>query len=80
MIRLGKESKRTAEQVLERAIQYFGQGGEGLDLTEQSESGVRFEGGGGYVVVEVEPKGKHSEVEIVAAEWDYQAKQFLGKI
>ena len=80
MIRLGKESKHSAEQVLERAVKFFGPNGVGLDLKVQSEGFIRFEGSGGYVEVSVEPKGKHAEVDIVAIEWDHQARQFLGKI
>ena len=80
MIRLEKESKHSTEQVLERAIKYFGMKGVGLNLTMQTDVFVRFEGGGGYVEMAVKSKEKHTEIDIVAVEWEYQAKQFLGKI
>jgi hypothetical protein len=80
MINLSKESKLSAEQVLERAVKFFGEGGVGLDLTSQSENFVRFAGGGGSVVVEVKAGSKRTEVDILSVEWDYQAKQFLKKI
>jgi len=54
MINLGKESKLNTDQVLERAVKFFGEGGIGLDLTSQTKDFVRFEGGGGSVVVKVE--------------------------
>ncbi len=80
MINLGKESSLNADQVLERAVKFFGEGGVGLNLTTQTEHLVRLEGGGGYVVVEVKAAGKRTDVDIISAEWDYQAKQFLRKI
>jgi hypothetical protein len=80
MIDLGKESTLNADQVLERAVKFFGESRVGLDLTSQSENLVHFEGGGGSVVVEVKAGGKHTEVDILSVDWDYEAKKFLKKI
>ena len=80
MIRIGKISKRSKLQVLERAVTFFGPRGLGLALDSRDLNSVRFEGGGGHVVVTVKASGKRTDVEIVAIEWDHQAKQFLAKI
>jgi hypothetical protein len=80
MIHLGKESKLSPPKVLERAIEFFGPGGVGLEVKEQDESCTRFEGGGGFVFVRVCEGEKGTEVDLEAREWEYQAKQFMGKI
>ncbi|MGA9351057.1 MAG: hypothetical protein WBW48_19945 [Anaerolineae bacterium] len=57
-------------------------------MKEQGEGCVRFEGGGGYVFVQVCEKGpalsgvegRGSEVGLETREWDYQVKQFMRKI
>ena len=88
MLRIGKESKLRPTEVLDKAIEFFGPGGIGLEVKEQAEGCARFEGGGGYVFIQVCEKGpalsgvegKGSEVELETREWDYQVKQFMGKI
>ena len=79
MIRLGKESKLSPSRVLEQALEFFGPGGVGLEVTDQDEGCARFEGGGGYVFVRVCEKGNGSEIDLETREWEYQAKQFMGK-
>ena len=88
MARYGKESKLSPDKVLEKALQFFGPGGLGLEVKEQDECCASFEGGGGHVVVRASEKGpalsgvegKGSEVDLETREWDYQVKQFMGKI
>jgi hypothetical protein len=80
MIHLGKESKLSPTKVLERAIEFFGPDGIGLEVKEQDEGCARFEGGGGYVFVQVCEKEKGTEVDLESREWEYQVKQFMGKI
>jgi len=82
MISLVKESKHAAAKVLERAVAFFGPGGWGLELIERGECCVRFEGAGGHVYVTVQDreKGRGSTVEVESREFEYAAKEFLGKI
>lgn len=80
MIHLGKESRLSPTEVLGKALQFFGLDGVGLEVKEHDEGCARFEGGGGYVFVQVCEKGKGSEIDLETREWDYQAKQFMGKI
>ena len=80
MIHLGNESRLTPTEILERAVEFFGPDGIGLEVKEQDEGCARFEGGGGHVFVRACEKGKGAEVDLEAREWEYQAKQFMGKI
>lgn len=80
MARYGKESKLSPTKVLEKAIEFFGPGGVGLEVKEQDEGCARFEGGGGHVFVRVCKGEKGTEVELETREWDYQVKQFMRKI
>jgi hypothetical protein len=80
MARYGKESKQSPAQVMKKAIEFFGPGGLGLEIKEEGEDCASFEGGGGHVFVQVCEKGRGSEVDLETREWDYQVKQFMGKI
>ena len=81
MARYGKESKLSSAKVMEKAFEFFGPAGLGLEVKEQQgEDCATFEGGGGHVFVQVCEKGPGSEVELETREWDYQVKQFMGKI
>jgi hypothetical protein len=82
MILVSKESRQNIQQVLEQAVDYFGPDGVGLELTENGATSVRFQGGGGYVVVRAQRQqdSEMTEVEIESREWDYNAKRFLEEI
>jgi hypothetical protein len=80
MIRMAAETKLSPEEIVKRAIVFFGPGGYGLEVGEQSAGYICFEGGGGVVEVTVSAQGKGTSVELVSREWDYQVKEFLGTI
>jgi len=80
MARYGVESKLRPAKFLEKALEFFGPGGVGLDVMEQGEGCARFEGGGGHIFINVCEQGKGSEVNLETREWDYQVKQFMGTI
>ncbi len=75
-----KISKLGADQVLEKAIRFFGPQGNGLTITQQGEACITFEGGGGYVAISLcgDPKGMRVDLE--TREWDYDVQTFMGKI
>jgi hypothetical protein len=52
----------------------------GLEVKDQGEDCVTFEGGGGYVSLTISETGKGTEVDLETREWEYQVKEFLGKI
>jgi hypothetical protein len=69
----------TLPDVLERAIAYFGPGGQGLILTSQSDQSLMFQGGGGHVAITVQP-GAETILELETREWDYAVQQFMAQI
>jgi hypothetical protein len=81
MLRISKESRLAPEEILTRASNYFGKGGEGLEEAERGSCCISFEGGGGYVTVTVsEKETPYREVNVETREFDYQARQFLSTI
>ena len=80
MARYAKESRLKPLNILKKAEEFFGPGGLGLEVGEQGLLSAHFEGGGGYVSIWVRKADKGSEVELETREWDYQVRQFMGKI
>ena len=82
MVRLGKQSRKTAAAVLEAAERHFGAGGAGLTVTQRSPADITFQGTAGRVIVTVTvaADGKRRDVDIVSHEWDAAARGFLRKI
>ena len=76
------DTKLSNERVITAASKHFGKGGVGLEVTGQGEDCVSFEGGGGHVEITVcRKEGENrSEVNILTREWDYQVKEFIGRI
>jgi len=69
------------QEVLQRAREFFGQGGEGLGLALSAEQPGRleFSGGGGQVTVAVETDTQPA-VHVTAREWDYHAERFIREV
>lgn len=83
MLKIAKQTKLDAEEILDRASKFFGEGGEGLKEIERNPCCISFEGTGGYVsvaITEEEPQAKSRSVDIETREFEYQAKRFLEKI
>jgi hypothetical protein len=79
---MGKVSAMGTSEVIEKAIQFFGPGGWGLEVVEEADCCARFTGGGGHVYVQV-AGGKESgtsDVEVEGREWEKQIKAFMGEI
>ena len=77
---MSAKTKLKPEEVVRRAVNFFGPGGYGLGVKEQTSDYVCLEGGGGVVEVIASAEGKGASVELVSREWDYQVKEFLGDI
>ena len=75
-MRYSVKAKLKPEEVIERAVKFFGQGGVGLEVTDRTESTVCFEGGGGHITIIVCP-GDLTDVDLETREWDYQVKRFM---
>ena len=80
MLKIATKTKMSPEDAIKKAVEFFGTGGYGLKVTEQSGTGACFEGGGGVVEVTACAEEKETSVELVSREWDYQVKEFIRKI
>jgi hypothetical protein len=77
MLRIAKQSKLNTVEIITKASQYFGKGGEGLEETERGPCCISFSGGGGYATVTVCEQTNQRDVDVETREFEYQAKQFL---
>jgi hypothetical protein len=82
MIRISKVSKLAPSKVIGAAVDFFGPSGVGLAIVDEGDCCARLEGAGGHVFVQTEEleDSKGSQVIIEGREFDYQIKEFLGKI
>jgi hypothetical protein len=80
MLSIETTSKHSPEEAIKRAVKFFGPQGYGLVVKSEAPCCVEFEGGGGGVGVSATPNGKGSTVSFESREWDYQVKEFIGKI
>lgn len=77
MLRIGTETKLTPEQVIKKAISFFGPDGFKLKITAQTETTASFEQGEGSVTVSATPKNGKTSVELTTREWESQVKEFI---
>ena len=80
MLNLNVQTKTKPEDVVKKAVQFFGPGGYKLNVVHQEASWAEFEGGGGGVRVVTKPNDKGTSVDIETREWEYQVKEFAGKL
>jgi len=80
MLRIATQTKRPAAEVLDRAVAFFGPGAVGLELRDRAPDHVTFEGGGGFVTVDVVPERDARDVTVVTQEWEHDARRFIEQI
>ena len=80
MINLEVKTKLAQEEVVKRLKAFFGKGGLGLNLTEESPQCLSFEGGGGYVTATACSDGDKTRINLLTQEWDYQVKEFSSTL
>ena len=82
MIRMGKESKFTSAEVVDRAVAFFGPSKLGMKVSDQGDCCARFEGAGGYVFVQTADTDDKdgSNVTVEGRQWEYQIRQFMREI
>jgi hypothetical protein len=80
MMKISTKSKHSPEEVIKRAVKYFGPEGYGLKVNDEGECCAEFEGGGGEVRVSATAEKKGSTVDVESREWDFQSREFLEKI
>jgi hypothetical protein len=80
MMKLSTKSKLKPEEVIERAVTFFGPGGYGLKPQDKGNCCIEFEGGGGGVRVTASKEKKGSTVDLESREWDYQVREFIRRL
>jgi hypothetical protein len=80
MVRVSASMHLSVDEVIRRAVAFFGPGGTGLRVMDSAPGRARFEGGGGSVAVEVRPATGGAEVIVEAWEWEADARRFLREI
>ncbi len=78
MLNLERKTKLSQENVIQHAKRFFGEGGLGLELTEETPQCLTFEGGGGFVTVTLRSEEEQTRVDLVSQEWDFQVKRFAS--
>jgi hypothetical protein len=78
MINLEVKTKLSQEEVVKRLKKFFGKGGLGLDIIEESPQCLNFEGGGGYVTATLCLEEGKTRIDLVTQEWDHQVKEFAS--
>lgn len=80
MLRISAQTKLSPEKVIERAETFFGRAGQGLETKDRASNCISFQGGGGMVEINTCVENKQTTVEIATQEWDFQVKEFIGKL
>lgn len=80
MLNLECRTKLSRDEVIGHVKRFFGEGGLGLELTEETPECISFVGGGGYVNAIICPEERETRVDLVTQEWDYQVKEFASRL
>jgi hypothetical protein len=80
MLNLEVKTKLSQEEAADRLRRFFGKGGLGLELKEDTSRCLYFEGGGGYVKATVCREEGKTRIDLVTQEWDYQVKKFSSEL
>ena len=80
MIRISKETRLASPEILDQAAAFFGEQGLGLEEKERNPCCIAFEGGGGYVSVNIAEADDDRTVDVETREWEYQVKKFMEKL
>ena len=77
MLRIATETKLTPQQVVGKAISFFGSDGLKLNITSQTETEISFESGEGFVTIVAGVNKRKTTVEFTTREWESQVEQFI---
>ena len=80
MIRISKNTRLKAADIIRKAENFFGEEGENLAQKDRTPCCIYFEGGGGFVSITVVEEEQKRIVDVQATEYDYQAKRFMESI
>jgi predicted glycoside hydrolase/deacetylase ChbG (UPF0249 family) len=77
MVNMEAKTGLSPEEVAKKLKKFFGKGGLGLNLTEDTPLCLTFEGGGGYVTANLCLEDGKTRINLVTQEWEIQVKKFL---
>jgi hypothetical protein len=80
MLNLEVQTTLATGEVVTQLKTFFGKGGVGLHLSEDTPQCLAFEGGGGYVRASICAEGEKTRVSLVTQEWEYQVKEFAKNL
>ena len=80
MINMEKRVKRSCENVMKSADDYFIKNGLVSEENDTENFCATYSGGGGYVGIRCCPEGKHNRIHIEGREWEHQIKRFLENL
>ena len=80
MLNLESRTKLSQEEVLQKLKRFFGKGGVGLELSDETPQRLTFIGGGGYVTATLCSEENRTRVNLVTQEWDYDVKEFASRL
>ena len=80
MLNLTTKTKLKPEEVVKKAVAYFGPGGYGLTVSNKTDTCVSFQGGGGGVDISTCAEDKGTSVDFETREWEIQVKEFARNI
>lgn len=78
MLRIEVTTGLSQEDVISRAVKFFGSSG--LKVKDQTPTAVSFEGVGGGVEIGTSADKNITTVEFVSSEWDGFVKEFISTI
>ncbi len=77
MISISKKTGKSRNIIRKSIDTYFGESGLGLNQSKPQNYCAYFEGGGGFVAVEILDEDDNRVINIQSREWEYHVKQFL---
>ena len=80
MINLDVRTKLKHAEVIDRLKKFFGKGGLGLEITEETSQCLSFRGGGGYITATLCSEEDKIRVNLVTQEWEIQVKKFASSL
>jgi hypothetical protein len=78
MLRIEVQTGLSPEDVITRAVKFFG--GFGMKIKDRSPTEVSLEGGGGGIEISANEEKNTTTVEFVSSEWDGFVKEFIATI
>jgi hypothetical protein len=80
MLSMEVRTSLSMEEIGERLKRFFGQGGLGLELSEDCPGRLTFTGGGGYVTATFCAEAEKTVLRIVTSGWAVPVKKFITEL